>query len=302
MSASGGKKAIFAALGANAGIALAKFVGFAVTGSSSMAAEAVHSLADTSNQGLLLLGQKRAAKAPDALHQFGYARSRYFYSFVVALVLFSLGSLFALYEGIGKIRDPEHLENAFVAIVILLLAIALEGFSFFTAMRESRGLKGDSTWWGFIRGSRTPELPIVLLEDSGALVGLLLALAGVGLTIATGNPVWDGIGTLGIGVLLGIIAIILIVEMHSLLIGEGVTPKQEGRIASALVDGKLVLSVIHARTQYLGPDDVLLAAKIEIAPGSDIGQVADAIDAAEERVRAAVPEVKMIYLEPDLRR
>ena len=302
MSASGGKKAIIAALGANAGIAVAKFAGFAITGSSSMLAEGVHSVADTSNQGLLLLGQKRADRAADHLHQFGYGRNRYFYSFVVALVLFTLGSMFAIYEGIHKIEHPEGLSSPIVAVVILLVAIGLESYSFTTAMRESRPLKGDSSWWRFIRTSRSPELPVVLLEDTAALIGLVLALAGVGLTVLTDEPVWDGVGTLAIGILLGIVAVILIIEMQSLLIGEGATSAQEDAIRSNLVDGNTIDRVIHLRTQYLGPEEILVAAKIGVAPGMDIESIAAAIDAAESRVRSALPAARLIYLEPDLYR
>ncbi|MCL2533554.1 MAG: cation diffusion facilitator family transporter [Nocardiaceae bacterium] len=302
MSAHGGKKAILAALTANAGIAVAKFTGFLITGSSSMLAESVHSVADTSNQGLLLFGQKRAEKQADELHQFGYGRNRYFYSFVVALVLFTLGSLFAIYEGVHKIQHPEELSSPIVAVAILLIAIGLEGYSFVTAMGESRALKGNASWWGFIRTSRTPELPVVLLEDTGALIGLVLALGGVGLTMLTGDPVWDGVGTLCIGVLLGIIAIVLIIEMKSLLIGEGATKDEENRILGALVDGVRIDRVIHCRTQYLGPEEILVAAKVGIAPGSGIEDVATAIDEAEVRIRAAVPAVRLIYIEPDLYR
>ncbi|GAC66202.1 cation diffusion facilitator family transporter [Gordonia soli] len=303
MSVEGSKRAIIAALLANAGIALAKFVGFLITGSSSMLAEAVHSVADTSNQGLLLLGQRRAAKAADRLHPFGYGRSRYFYSFIVALVLFTLGSLFAIYEGVEKIRHAhDHgLESPIVAVVILVVAIALEGYSFRTAFRESKPLKGSASWWRFIRNSRSPELPVVLLEDTGALVGLLLALGGVGLTWLTGNAIWDGVGTLCIGVLLGIIAVILIVEMKSLLIGEGATEDEETALQSALV-GEGVDRVIHLRTQYLGPEELLVAAKIAIPPKTDVAAVAAAIDSAEARVRAALPQARVIYLEPDLDR
>ncbi|WAC56411.1 cation diffusion facilitator family transporter [Gordonia sp. SL306] len=303
MSVEGSKRAIIAALLANAGIALAKFVGFLITGSSSMLAEAVHSVADTSNQGLLLLGQQRAAKKADRLHPFGYGRSRYFYSFVVALVLFSLGSLFAIYEGIHKIQHAhDHdLESPLVAVIILLLAICLEGYSFTTAYRESKPLKGKASWWRFIRNSRSPELPVVLLEDSGALIGLVLALAGVGLTMLTGDAVWDGVGTLGIGVLLGVIAIILIVEMKSLLIGEGATEDEEQALLTALAaDG--VDRVIHMKTQYLGPEELLVAAKIAIPAGADAVTVAHTIDAAEVRVRSAVPQARVIYLEPDIDR
>lgn len=303
MSTEGSTRAIIAALAANAGIAAAKFVGFAITGSSSMLAEGVHSVADTSNQGLLLLGQKRAAKDADQLHPFGYGRARYFYSFVVALVIFSLGSLFALYEGIEKIRHShDHgLESPYVAIAILLVAIALESYSFHTAQKESRPLKGDASWWRFIRNSRSPELPVVLLEDTGALIGLVLALGGVGLTMITGDAVWDGIGTLSIGVLLGAIAIVLIVEMKSLLIGEGATVEQEATLARVL-PGDGVERVIHMKTQYLGPDEMLVAAKIAIAPGADAVEVAAAIDRAEQRVRSAVPLARVVYLEPDIDR
>ena len=302
MSAGGSKRAIIAALLANAGIALAKFVGYVITGSSSMLAEAVHSVADTSNQGLLLWGQRQAGKAPDALHQFGYGRSRYFYSFVVALVLFSLGAAFALYEGYEKIVHPHQLTSPYVAIAILVVAIGLESFSFRTAMVESRPLKGSGSWWRFIRSSRNPELPVVLLEDTGALIGLVLALAGVGLTMATGNPIWDGIGTLCIGALLAVIAVILMVEMHSALIGEGATPQEDDAIRAALEQTDNVERVIHLRTQYLSPDELLVGAKIALGPETDLATVAAAIDAAEVAVRTAVPAATVIYLEPDLDR
>ncbi len=302
MSSSGSTKAILAALGANAGIAVAKFIGFLITRSSSMLAEAVHSVADTSNQVLLLWGQRRSRKEATELHQFGYGRSRYFYSFVVALVLFSLGAVFALYEGYHKIHDPHPLTSPAIAIGILVVAIGLEAFSFRTAMVESRPLKGHGSWWSFIRRSRNPELPVVLLEDTGALLGLIFALGGVGLTILTGNPVWDGIGTLLIGALLAVIAVILMIEMHSLLIGEGATGDELGSIQAALEGTEHVDRVIHLRTQYLGPDEMLVGAKIALAATTDLSTVASAIDKAEAAVRAAVPAAQIIYLEPDLDR
>jgi cation diffusion facilitator family transporter len=301
MSTGGGTRAILAALAANAGIAVAKFVGFAVTGSSSMLAEAVHSVADTSNQGLLLLGGKRAKRAATPEHPFGYGRDRFFYSFIVALLLFTLGSVFALYEGIEKLAHPGELTSPLVAIIILLVAIGLEGFSFRTAIHESRELKGRLSWWQFIRQSTTPELPVVLLEDFGALIGLVLALLGVGLTLLTGEGVFDALGTIGIGLLLGVIAIVLIIEMKSLLIGEGARPP----VLAAIVDGLkggAVQDVIHLRTQYLGPEELLIAAKIALRPGLPMEDVAREIDEAEARVRAAVPAARMIYLEPDLER
>ncbi|MCX2733910.1 cation diffusion facilitator family transporter [Saccharopolyspora sp. NFXS83] len=301
MSAGGGTKAILAALAANAGIAVAKFGGFLFTGSSSMLAESVHSVADTSNQGLLLLGQKTSVRKATEEHPFGYGRDRYFYSFVVALMLFSLGSVFALYEGIHKIQHPEELTSPIVAVVILVVAIALESYSFATAIKESRAIKGGLGWWQFIRQAKTPELPVVLLEDAGALLGLVLALGGVGLSVLTGDPVFDGIGTACIGVLLGVIAIVLIVETKSLLIGEGATRSVLDDVVGELRGGK-VQKVIHIRTQYLGPDELLIAAKIGLAPSITVAEVAAEIDDAEARVRAKVPAARLIYLEPDLDR
>jgi len=301
VSTSGSKRAILAALLANAGIATAKFIGFAITGSSSMLAEGVHSVADTSNQGLLLLGTRTSQRRPTDVHPFGYGRDRYFYSFIVALLLFSLGAVFALYEGIDKLRHPHELTSPIVAVIILTLGIVLESYSFRTAIVESAKVKGDASWWGFIRQAKTPELPVVLLEDAGALVGLSLALAGVGLAMITGDPVWDATGTIAIGLLLAVIATILIIETKSLLIGEGANPAVLQAIMAELEQGQ-VQRVIHIRTQYLGPEEMLVAAKIALAPSLSVGDTARAIDDAEARIRAAVPEVRLIYLEPDLDR
>lgn len=301
MSNDGGTTAIVAALGANLGIAAAKFVGFAFTGSSSMLSEGVHSVADTVNQGLLLLGKKVSAKEADTVHPFGYGRNRYFYAFVVALLLFSIGALFAVYEGVGKVTEPHPLQSPLVAVVILVLAIGLEGYSFSTAMRESAKQRADRGWWGFIRAAKNPDLPVVLLEDTGALLGLVFALLGVGLTVLTGDPVWDGIGTLAIGTLLAVIAVILIVEMKSLLIGEGVERGLYRRIVDRLEHGA-VRKVIHLRTQYLAPEELLVAAKIALHGTPDVAEVARAIDDAEVRLRAEVPAARWIYLEPDLLR
>lgn len=302
MSSSGSTRAIIAALAANAGIAVAKFTGYLITGSAAMLAEAVHSVADTSNQALLLFGQRAAAKAPDALHPFGYGRSRYFWSFVVALVLFSLGSMFAVYEGYKKVHHPVELSSPVVAIVILVVAIGMETFSFRTAVVESRPLKGEGSWLRFLHTSRTPELPVVLLEDTAALIGLLLALAGVGLSVFTGNPAWDGVATLGIGALLGIVAVFLMVEMHSLLIGEGATVAEDRAIRVALEQTANITRLIHIRTLYLGPDEMLVGAKIALPRRLDLAAIAATIDDAEANVRRAVPAVRLIYLEPDLDR
>ncbi|UGT38565.1 cation diffusion facilitator family transporter [Nocardia yamanashiensis] len=300
--ASGSRKAVLAAFSADAGITLAKFIGAAITGSASMLAESVHSLADTANQGLLLVGRRRAEQEADQLHQFGYGRNRYFYSFVVALVIFTVGSLYAIDEGIHKIRHPEHLSDTWVAIAILVIAMALESYSLLTAKKASAPLKGRKSWWAFIRSTRSAELPVVLLEDSGALIGLGLAFLGVGLTALTGDPVWDGVGTVAIGVLLGFIAVVLIVEMKSLLIGEGAPAEEDRRIRERLVGGPGIDRVLDLKTQYLAPDDLLVAAKVAMTPGLDIEAAAIAIDAAEVRVRQAVPAVRHLYIEPDLYR
>ncbi len=297
----GGTKAVIAALLANAGIAVIKFVAFVITGSSSMLAEAVHSVVDSGNQGLLLLGGKRAQRRASAEHPFGYGRDRYVYGFLVALMLFSAGGLFALYEGIEKVRHPHHLESAVVAVVVLLVAIVLESFSLRTAVAESKKLKGDDSWIGFIRHAKVPELPVVLLEDAAALVGLTFAFLGVGLTVLTDDPIWDGIGTCAIGVLLIGVAVVLVIETKSLLLGESAVPAQVREIEAALV-GAGVERIIHLRTMHLGPEEVLVAAKIAMPAGAALAEVAAAIDAAESRVRAAVPSARVIYLEPDLDR
>lgn len=300
MSAGGSKRAIVAALFANLGIAIAKFVGFLITGSASMLAESVHSGADTSNQALLLWGGRQAERTATPEHPFGFGRERFFWSFVVALVLFSLGSLFAIYEGIEKIRHPHELDSLAWAIGILILAIVLESYSFRTAVVESNRVRGDASWSQFIRRSRTPELPVVLLEDLGALIGLVLALTAVVLASLTDDPVWDGIGTLSIGILLGLIAVTLAVEMKSLLIGESAVPDQVDQIRAAMESGDDVDRLIHMRTQHIGPEELLVAAKVSFRRGLTTSQLADAIDAAEARARAAVPIARMIYLEPDL--
>ena len=302
MSAEGGRAAVIAALLANAGIAVSKFVAFLFTGSSSMLAEGVHSVADTGNQALLLLGSNRAKRRPDTEHPFGYGTDRYFYAFVVALVLFSVGSLFALYEGYQKLKQPHELEVPQVAIGVLLVAIGLEAFSFRTAYRESRKVKpAGMSWAGFIRHTKNPELPVVLLEDTAALLGLVFALAGVSLTLLLHQPRWDGVATLAIGVLLAAVAAVLATEMKSLLIGEAASPPDVEKIRAALVGGG-ISNVIHLRTVHIGPEDVLVAAKVAFRAEADMAEIAGGINAAEARVRDAVPVVSLMYLEPDLYR
>ena len=302
MSAEGSGKAIIAALLANLGIAVTKFVAFVITSSSSMLAEAIHSLADTGNQGLLLLGRKGASKPADEVHPFGYGRVRYVYAFLVAVVLFTVGGLFAVYEGIEKIRHPHELESAAVAIAVLLVAIVLESFSLRTAIGETRHIKGEQSFFSFIKTSRVPELPVVLLEDLAALVGLAFALGGVGLAIALDEPRFDGIGTLLIGILLVIVAVILGVQMKGMLVGESAVPADVDRIRRALAGADGITRVIHLRTLHLGPDELLVAAKIETDRGADLPRIADIINGAEADVRAVIPAARIIFLEPDLHR
>ncbi|MEU6322669.1 cation diffusion facilitator family transporter [Streptomyces sp. NPDC047009] len=300
MSASGGTRAIVAALGANLAIAVSKFVAFAFSGSSSMLAEGVHSLADSGNQFLLLIGGKRAQRDATPQHPFGYGRERFIYAFLVSIVLFSVGGMFAIYEGFEKISHPHEVENWYWPVGVLVFAILAEGFSFRTAIKESNGLRGTLSWAQFIRRAKAPELPVVLLEDFGALIGLVLALGGVGLALLTGDGVWDGIGTICIGVLLVLIALVLAAETKSLLLGEAAGPEVVRKIEAAIVDGDTVPRIIHMRTLHLGPEELLVAAKIAVRHDDTATQVAAAIDAAEARVRAAVPIARVIYLEPDI--
>jgi cation diffusion facilitator family transporter len=301
MAHGGGNKAIIAALSANLGIAVTKFIAYLLTHSSSMLAESVHSLADSGNQALLLVGGKRARRAADEEHPFGYGRERYMYAFIVSIVLFSLGGLFALYEAWHKFSDPHPIESwHWVPIVVLLAAIVMEGFSFRTAIVEANHVRGEQGWASYIRTAKAPELPVVLLEDLGALVGLVLALFGVSMTLVTHDGRWDAVGSAAIGVLLVLIAIVLAIETKSLLLGESATRKDVDAIKAALV-GVGVPSVIHLRTLHLGPEELLVAAKIEVTATSSAADVAAAIDAAEQRVRAAVPIARVIYLEPDIR-
>jgi cation diffusion facilitator family transporter len=301
VSAKGGTRAIVAAFAANLGIAIAKFGGFLFTGSASMLSESLHSAADTGNQGLLLLGHRRARRAPDDEHPFGFARERYFWSFVVALVLFSLGSLFSIVEGIDKVRHPHEIDGVGWAFIILGVAILLESYSFRTAITEARHHKTEGVSWpGYIRGAREPELPVVLLEDLGALIGLALAFGALIMAEVTGDSTWDGMGTLSIGILLGFIAIVLAIEMKGLLIGEGATRDNVRKIEDAITGSADVLQLIHLRTQHLGPEELLVGAKIQFRNDLDMTGLARAIDDTEARIRAVVPIARPMYIEPDI--
>jgi cation diffusion facilitator family transporter len=299
----GSRKAIIAAFFANLGIAVAKFAGFLITRSAGLLAESGHSLADTGNQALLMLGSKRGNRPADRAHPFGYGPERYFWAFVVALVLFSMGGLFALYEGIDKLRHPHNVDNAAVAFVVLGIAIGLETFSLRTAMKEANHVRRPGTSWAaFIRTAKSPELPVVLLEDVGAEVGLAFALAGLILAEVTGNARWDAVGSIAIGVLLVAIAMVLAAEMKPLLIGEAASDADLEMITSALGSSAGVNSVIHMRTMHLGPDDLLVAVKIDFDHSFSMERLAQAIDQAEAALRAAVPKATTIYIEPDIRR
>jgi cation diffusion facilitator family transporter len=303
VSSGGGTRAIIAALTANLGIAVTKLGAFLLTGSSAMLAESIHSVADSGNQVLLLVGGKRARREADERHPFGYGRERYFYAFVVSIVLFSVGGLFAMYEGIHKVQHPEPITDwTWVPLVVLGVAIVLEGLSLRTAMRETSLIRGNVSWVGFIRHSRVPELPVVLLEDAAALLGLVFALLGVVLTLVTGNGIFDGLGTVAIGALLVLVAVVLATEMKSLLIGESATREHVGQIERALLDGEDIERIIHMRTLHLGPEELLVAAKVGVPKATSAAELAEAINAAEERIRAAVPIARVIYVEPDIYR
>ncbi|MGO9972545.1 MAG: cation diffusion facilitator family transporter [Solirubrobacteraceae bacterium] len=295
-------RAVFAALGANLGIAVTKFIAFLFTGSASMLAESVHSVADTGNEVLLLVGRGRSLRPASDEHPFGFGRERYFYGFVVSVMLFTVGGAFSVYDGIHKIVNPQAIRSPQVALIVLALSAVLEGFSLRTGIGEANKVRGDRNWGTFIRRSKAPELPVVLLEDLAALIGLGFAFTGVTLSWLTSNGRWDGAGSLAIGLLLATAAAILAVEMKSLLIGESASTEVQRLVVAALEDGPEVSRVIHVRTVHISPDSILVAAKIGVRPTDSAAQIAAGIDAAERRVRAAVPIAETIYLEPDIYR
>jgi cation diffusion facilitator family transporter len=295
-----GTGAVLAALLANLGIAAAKFVGWLLTGSSSMLAEGFHSVADSGNQVMLLLGGRLARRGPTAQHPFGHGAARFFAAFLVAVVLFTLGSLFSLYEGYQKLRHPHELESPLVALAILAVALVLEGLSLRTAVREANPLRGDQSWWSFIRTTKQPELAVVILEDTAAELGLSFAFVGVGVAALTGDPLYDALGTLAIGALLAVVAVVLGMEMYSLLVGEAASPQEQTAIRQALASIPGIDRLLQLRTMYLSPDELLVAAKVEIAPALSASQAAQVIDQAEARLRDAVPSARVVYLEPDL--
>jgi cation diffusion facilitator family transporter len=313
MAADGGTRAVIAALLANTGIALTKFIAFALTGVSSMLAEAIHSVADAGNQGLLLLGGRQSRKEATAEHPFGYGRERYIYSFIVAIVLFSVGGLFALYEAYHKYHEIHaahgHPEDSiltsrwwWVPLVVLGIAIVMESLSFRTAIKETRKVKGEASFAQFIRRAKQPELPVILLEDLAALLGLVFAMAAVVLSLLTENLYFDVAGTAMIGLLLVAVAITLAIETKSLLLGESAAPEARRKIAAALESTPGVERIIHLKTLHLGPEELLVCAKIGVSRGVSAHEVAEAIDAAEAALREAEPLARVVYLEPDIYR
>jgi cation diffusion facilitator family transporter len=302
LSTEGGTKAVIAALLANTGIAISKFVAFAFTGSAAMLSEAIHSVADSLNQVLLLVGGKRAERKASDRHQFGYGRVRYVYGFIVAIVLFLVGGVYSAYEGWHKVSHPEHISDPQIAFGVLIVAIVLEAFSFRTAIREANKIRGKRSMTKFIKDARQPELPVILLEDFGALVGLLLALFGVTMATITHDGRWDGLGAISIGILLILIAIVLVREMTSMLIGESALPEEVTAVERALESAPIVERIIHLRTLHVGPEALLVAAKIAVAPARSASEIVAGIDEAESLLRAAVPTAEYVFLEPDFDR
>ena len=300
MSTEGSMRAIIAALLANIGIAITKFIAAAFSGSASMLAEGIHSVADSCNQILLIVGGKRSRRAATESHPFGYGRSRYIYAFIVSIVLFSVGGLFSINEGLSKLQHPHELEMVWLPLVVLGVAIILESLSLRTAVREANHVRHGQGWVEFIRRAKSPELPVILLEDLAALIGLVLAFGGVGLTVLTGDPIWDAIGTLAIGLLLVLVAIVLGLETSSLLVGEGANTEDIAKIRKAIENTKGIMSIIHMKTLYLGPEELMVAAKIAVSKTSTGKEISEIIDSAEVAVRAQVAAARVIYLEPDI--
>ncbi|MEM9069594.1 MAG: cation diffusion facilitator family transporter [Myxococcota bacterium] len=307
--AHGSKKVIYLALGANAGIAIAKFVAFLLTASSSMLAEAIHSVADTGNQILLLWGMKKAARPPDDRHQFGYKMESYFWSFIVAVMLFSLGGLFAIYEGLHKMHALEAAEAAGeaatfahpeVAIGVLVFGICLEGYSWYAATKVINELRGEEGLFSYIEGSKSTEIIVIWLEDTGALVGLILALIGIGLVLATGNPYWDVYATFAIGVLLVLIAFFVARETKSLLIGESATKEDQDIVRRLVEDTEGVTSLMNMRTLQLGDDEFLVSLKIQWQGDLKVAEVAERTNDLEKRIRESIPGARYVLVEADV--
>lgn len=295
-------RAVIAALAVNLAIAVAKFIAFLLSGSASMLAEAVHSVADTGNELLLLIGRGRSRRARTIEHPFGFGRERYFYSFVVAVMLFTIGAAFSVYDGVHKIMSPARVESPTVAFLVLGVSAVLEALSLRTAIREANEIRGGLGWGEFVHSTKSAELPVVLMEDLAALFGLSFASLGVLLSVLTGNGAWDGAGSVLVGLLLACAAFIVGYETKSLLIGESASSEVSAAIVSALESGSEDFQVIHLRTSHVGPESLLITAKIAVPPQMSAAELAAGIDAAEVRIRGTVPIAETIYLEPDIYR
>lgn len=295
-----GMGAVLAAFLANVGIGISKFVAFILTGSSAMLAEAVHSVADSSNQVLLYLGSRKAKKAPTRDHPFGFGRAHFLYAFMVSIVLFSLGGAFAVFEGVEKIMHPKMIDAPIVAYVVLIISIILEGSALRTALKEAKTFKPKGQdWWEFLRRTKSVNHIVLALEDSAALIGLSFALLGITLSIVTANPVFDGIATLFIGLLLASVAVILFREVQSLLIGESVNVMSERTMKKIAMSVDNVNQVVDLKTLYTGPSEIFIAMKITVDEDEDVRTVSRAIDEIEAKLRHTFPIARLIYIEPD---
>jgi cation diffusion facilitator family transporter len=298
MSQASTLRAVLYALGANSGILIAKGAAAAVTGSSAMLAEAIHSAADCGNQVLLLLGMNDAKRAADAKHPLGYGRAVYFWAFLVAVLLFTLGGMFSIYEGWHKLHQPEPISNAGIAIGVLLIATVLESFSLAGCVREIRKVSGTRTLWQFFRTSRNSELIVVLGEDIAALAGLAFALTAVVIAFVSGNPVYDAIGSMAVGVLLVVVAVLLSVEIKAMITGESAEAETERAIGAFLGARAEVAEVYSLLTLQLG-EGIMLAVKARMAETAGAGALIDAINRVEADLRIAFPAVRWCFFEPD---
>lgn len=301
MSVSSSKKVIFAALAGNSLIAVTKLAAAIFTGSSAMLSEAIHSAVDTGNQGLLLYGLKRSGRAPDKQHPFGYGMELYFWAFVVALLIFAVGSGVSIYEGIHKITDPHPLTSVYINYIVLGLAIVFEAGAWYVAFRAFRHQKGSRTLWRAIRASKDPSIFAVLLEDTAALLGLLIALVGIFLGEVLGIPELDGVASILIGLLLAAIAILLAIETKGLLVGESADPRLVERLQLTAGKSPGVRRVNEVLTMHLGPHDILLNLSVDFRDSLTAEEIEDEIEAMERRIRKAVPEVKRIFVEAQSR-
>lgn len=295
------KRAIFTALAANVGIAISKFIAFLLTGATSLLAESVHSLVDSSNQILLLVGSHQSKRKATRAHPFGYGRAHFLYAFIVSIVLFSMGGMFAIYEGIHKIQEPTVINQVIIAYAVIVLSMIFEGAALRTALREARSFKPKSqSWWTFLQETKSINHIVLALEDSAALIGLTIAGLGVTLSYVTGNPVWDGVSTLLIGALLICVAVVLFREAQSLLIGEAADAATERKIRKTTLEIKDIDRVVDLKTLYTGPQELFIAMKVTVGRNDEAHAISRAIDEVEARLRQEFPIARLIYIEPDI--